>query len=36
MGGEGHYNLFLNADLLLGCYSRTVAILSNSVDGGEQ
>ena len=36
MGGEGHYNLFVSPDILLGCYSRTVAILASRIDRGER
>src|SRR5262249_15384545 len=36
MGGEGHYNLFVAADVLLDCYSRTVAVIAGGTDGGER
>lgn len=35
MGGEGHYNLFVDPDLLLECYSRTVAELASGMNSGE-
>jgi hypothetical protein len=36
MGGEGHYNLFAGPDVLLACYSRTMAVLASTMDGGER
>ena len=36
MGGEGHYNLFVESDDLLDCYSRTVAALATGLDIGER
>jgi hypothetical protein len=36
MGGEGHYKLFAGPDVLLACYSRTVAVLTSGTDVGER
>jgi hypothetical protein len=36
MGGQGHYNLFVAPVALLGCYSRTVAVLASEMESGER
>ncbi len=36
MGGEGHYNLFADAQTLLGCYHRVVVDLTRPRESGER